>query len=110
MPNRLMRPTPVIVNKSFNGNCEIYFIGGDETRCSLKYDTKAKTWGWLPKLPPGHPISCSVCVNYRDKAIFTFTLDGKLNIKAAVLDLKNPRVVNNKNDQTEEMLWCFERK
>jgi len=63
-------------------------IGGDESRCSVRYDTQLKKWQWINKLPPGHPISCNVSVNYYDKAIFTFTLDGKLNIKAAVLDLK----------------------
>ena len=88
MPNRLMRPTPVIVNQRYDGECELFMIGGDESRCSIKYDTRKKTWSWLPKLPPGHPISCNFSVNYLDKAIFTFTLDGKLNIKAAVMDLK----------------------
>lgn len=100
MPNRLMRPTPVIVNQRYDGECELFMIGGDESRCSIKYDTKKKIWCWLPKLPPGHPISCNVSVNYLDKAIFTFTLDGKLNIKAAVMDLKALQTAESKEDIT----------
>lgn len=110
MPNRLMRPTPVIVNSKFDGECELFMIGGDESRCSLKYETKLKQWQWLPKLPPGHPISCNICVNYLDRAIFSFTVDGKLNIKAAFLDLKFMQTANDKQEITQEMEWCLERK
>jgi hypothetical protein len=84
-----MRPTAVVVNKKWSGDCEIFMIGGCESRCSLKYDTKLAEWTWLPKLPAGCPISCNVCVNYLDRAIFVFTVDGRLNIKAAVMYLKN---------------------
>jgi hypothetical protein len=83
-------------------------IGGDESRCSLKYDTKLDEWTWLPKLPPGFPISCNVCVNYMDRAIFSFTVDGRLNIKAAVLNLKNVHTATQKTDVTSEMEWCFQ--
>lgn len=110
MPNRLMRPTPVMVNKTWSGDCDIFMIGGDESRCSLKYDTKLDEWTWLPKLPPGCPISCNVCVNYMGRAIFTFTVDGKLNIKAAVMYLKNVQSERNKEDIVQEMEWCFERR
>ena len=110
MPNRIMRPTPVIVSKRLSGDFDIFMIGGDESRCSLKYDTKLDEWTWLPKLPPGCPISCNVCVNYMGRAIFTFTVDGKLNIKAAVMYLKNVQSERNKEDIVQEMEWCFERK
>lgn len=96
MPNRLMRPTAVLVNKQYNGECEIFMIGGDESRCSMKYDTKLNSWLWINKLPPGHPISCNVTVNYYDKAIFTFTVDGKLNLKAAVLDFASLQTAKEK--------------
>ena len=49
-------------------------------------------------------------MNYRDQAIFTFTLDGRLNIKAAVLDLRLLQTADRKEDITEEMEWCFERR
>ena len=41
-------------------------IGGDESRCNLKYDTRRDEWTWVIKLPPGHPISCNICVNYNN--------------------------------------------
>jgi hypothetical protein len=44
------------------------------------------------------------------RAIFTFTVDGKLNIKAAVMYLKNVQSERNKEDIVQEMEWCFERK
>lgn len=109
MPNRLMRPTAVLVNSDWSGDCEIYMIGGDESRCSAKYNTKLDQWLWLPKLPPGHPISCNVCVNYLNQAIFTFTVDGRLNIAVAVMPLKNIQTSLTKEGITSEMEWCYKR-
>jgi len=44
-----------------------------------------------------------VCVNYHDKAIFTFWLDGKFCLKAAVLPLQNLEPVERKEDVVDEM-------
>ena len=46
----------------------------------------------------GHNITTNVCVNYKDKALFTFIHDAKLFIKVAVMDLKK---------QQEEMEWVL---
>jgi hypothetical protein len=51
------------------------------------YDTAKNKWHYIAKLPLGHNVSCNVCLNYHDKAIFTFTLDGKFCLKSAVLPL-----------------------
>lgn len=110
MPKRLMRPTAVKVKKQWDGNCELFMIGGTESRCSLKYDTAKREWTWLPKLSPGCPISCNVCVNYRDTAIFVFTVDGKLTIKAAYLPLRNHQEAKHEEEIVQEMEWCLERK
>jgi len=51
-------------------------IGGDKDRHNLCYNTVLDQWLWLPKLPRSHTITCNVCLNYCDEAIFTFMLDG----------------------------------
>jgi len=87
MPERQMRPTLLSVNMNSRGEGQIFAIGGDNDRLSLMYDTRVDKWSWLPRLPPGHNISCTVCLNYNNKAIFTFMLDGVYNIKAGVMPL-----------------------
>lgn len=82
-----MRPTPLLVNVQRNNEGQIFMIGGDKDRYSLMYDTQLNEWQWLPLLPKGHNISCNVCLNYNDKAIFTFMLDGKFTMKAACMPL-----------------------
>jgi hypothetical protein len=73
-------------------------IGGDYDRYSLMYDTRTDLWSWLPLLPRGHNISCNVCLNYNDRAIFTFMLDGKLSMKAGVLPLQKMQTGATKGD------------
>lgn len=85
-------------------------IGGDESRCNLKYDTKSNKWVWISKLPTGHPISCNICVNYNNQAVFTFTVDGRLNISAAVLPLHNMKVAGDKEGIFNEMEWALIKK
>jgi len=41
-----------------------------------------------PKLPLSHNITTSICVNYKDRAVFTFIIDAQLTIKSACLDLE----------------------
>ena len=82
-----MRPTLLSVKMNGRGEGHIFAIGGDTDRLSLCYDTLKDEWSWLPRLPEGHNISCTVCVNYNDKAIFTFMLDGTSTLKAGVMPL-----------------------
>ena len=84
-----MRPTAVFVEMNKNGIGKIFMIGGDKDRLNLVYDTKTNEWSWITLLPRGHNLTCNVCVNYHDKAIFTFILDGKFNLRIAVLPLEN---------------------
>jgi hypothetical protein len=84
-------------------------IGGDESRCSTKYDTKKDEWTWIAKLPAGHPISCNVCVNYNNQAVFSFTVDGRLNISAAALPLQNMRATQYKEGIEHEMTWALNK-
>ena len=85
-------------------------IGGEESRCNLKYDTKRDEWTWIQKLPPGHPISCNICVNYNNQAIFTFCVDGRLNISAAVLPLQKLKFAKTKEGVVDEMEWVLSKK
>lgn len=108
MPYKMMRPSPILSCTGRRcGNFSLFMIGGHESRSSLKYDPLLDEWNWLPKLPQGLPISLNVCVNYLDKAIFTFSVDGKLNIKAAVMDLINLNEAKEIPDVQDEMDLCF---
>ena len=42
-----------------------------------------------PKLPLGHNITTTICINWQEKAVFTFIIDAQLTIKSACLDLEN---------------------
>ena len=84
-----MRPTPVLVDIKKDGRGKIFMIGGDKERLNIVYDTYTNEWSWLPLLPRGHNITCNVCVNYYDRAIFTFILDGKFTLRIAVLPLED---------------------
>ena len=86
-PEDLMRPTILQVARPSGGK-NLLMVGGDKERHSIMYDTVLDTWTWLPKLPIGHNITCNVSVNWLDKAVFTFLVDGALNIKCAVLKLQ----------------------
>jgi hypothetical protein len=90
-----------------NGGKDLLMVGGDKERHSIYYDTVLDTWTWLPKLPIGHNITCNVSVNWLEKAVFTFLVDGALNIKCAVLDLKKLEHKASKDEATSEMEWAL---
>lgn len=102
MPRQQMRPTPVVVNH------QIFMIGGDQSRQNLVYDTIKNNWSWLPRIPVDHNLSCNVCVNYQDQAIFTFMLDGKFTIRSAVLPLEGLRLCDNPAECQSDMDWVLE--
>ena len=88
LPEQSMRPTILKVkSKPTNYHSDLVFVGGHESRLSLKYYTKEDFWVWLPSLPAGHNISTSLAVNWCDQAVFTMIVDGRLNIKCAAFDL-----------------------
>jgi len=64
-------------------------IGGHRDRFNHVYSVRYDSWSYLPKLPEGHNLAPNVCVNYQDKAIFTFMTDARLNIKVAAMDLQS---------------------
>jgi len=81
-----MRPTAVIANLPHHGD-SIVLIGGNETRENFAYSIANDSYTKLAALPVGHNITTNVCVNFKDKAIFTFIHDAELSIKVAVMDL-----------------------
>lgn len=62
-------------------------IGGNEERDNWAYSIEENRYRKLPKLPVGHNITTNVCVNYKEKAVFTFIQDAKLCIKVGVMDI-----------------------
>jgi hypothetical protein len=105
-PEDLMRPTILHVTRK-NGGKDLLMVGGDKERHSVYYDTVLDTWTWLPKLPVGHNITCNVSCNWQEKAIFTFLVDGALNIKCSVLDLTKIEHKANKDEAEAEMEWAL---
>lgn len=105
-PEQMMRPTILQVTRS-NGGVDLLFLAGDKERNSTYYDTQADEWYWLPRLPTGHNITCNVALNWKDRAIFTFVVDGAMNIKCAVLELSNLKKAVDKGSQDEEMYWAL---
>jgi GTP-binding protein EngB required for normal cell division len=54
----------------------------------------------------GHNITTNVCVNYKDKAMFTFIHDAKLFIKVAVLDLT--KISEDQEEESQkQMKWVL---
>ena len=103
MPQRQLRPTLV------RWEDKILAMAGDEDRHSLVYDTKADRWSWLPRTPLGHNISCNVCVNYNDLAVFTFALDGEFTLKSAVMPLNTLNMSESKEAlHKSELDWALE--
>ena len=105
-PEQMMRPTIMQVRRS-TGGVDLLFLAGDKERNSLYFDTVAKVWYWLPRLPTGHNITCNVALNWKDRAIFTFVVDGAMNIKCAVLELANMKKAVDKSAQDQEMYWVL---
>lgn len=87
MPVRQLRPTALLVRMGHDGEGFIYMIAGDSKFTNICYDTRNNIWKFLPHLPNKHNVTCNVCVNYFDRAIFTFFVDGHFNMKAAVMNI-----------------------
>jgi len=104
-----MRPTIIKVkSKPSNYHYDLVLVGGHESRLSLKYYTKEDRWVWLPALPAGHNIATSLAVNWCDQVLFTFKVDGKLNIKCAAFDLIKQNESDTNEGQLNEMYWALE--
>ena len=103
MPAKQLRPTLV------QWGDKILAMAGDKNRYSLVYDTKEDNWWWLPRVPVGHMISCNVCVNYNDLAVFTFFLDGEFTLKSAVMPLQNLQMAGSAESlEKSELEWALE--
>ncbi len=105
-PEELMRPTILHVARK-NGGRDLLMVGGEKERLSVYYDTALDSWHWLPKLPVGHNITCNVSVNWLERAVFTFLVDGALNIKCASLPLKDLPKAASKEDVSAEWAWAL---
>lgn len=106
-PERLMRPTILHKTRS-DGKTDLIMIGGIKEQHSFYYDTLLDSWTVLPKLPQGHNITCNVACNWKDRAMFTFLLDGSLNLRCAVQDLENLNRQLTKEAQTDAMTWALQ--
>ena len=60
------------------------------------------------KLPLGHNLTTTICVNWREQAIFTFVIDAKLTIKSACIDLERSTFTEHTTENTEEAYWAME--
>lgn len=81
-------------------------IGGDKERINICYDTRQDAWKYLPLMPEGHNITCNVSVNYFNRAIFTFMVDGYFNLKAAVMNIGKMYDIRDQVDET--MQWVLD--
>jgi hypothetical protein len=100
-----MRPTAVIADLPYHGK-SIVLIGGTETRENFAYSIAKNAYRKLAALPVGHNITTNVCVNFKDKAIFTFIHDAKLSIKVAVMDLST--IDENEDEEgAKQMEWVL---
>jgi hypothetical protein len=88
------------------GGKSIVLIGGTETRENFAYSISENAYRKMAALPVGHNITTNVCVNYKNKAIFTFIHDAKLCIKVAVMDLE--KVNSDENEEANKtMEWVL---
>jgi hypothetical protein len=103
MPEKSIRPTILLTDIELERSGQLIAISGYKDRSNIMYDIATDQWVWLPKLPIGHHNACSICVNYYDKAIFAFFVDGKFNLKCAVLPLHNLKTSVCKDEDLGEM-------
>ena len=101
-----MRPTAVVLNSTVHGK-RLLFVGGRQDRSSQCYSFKDRRWQLSPKVPMGHNLTTTVCVNYQDKAVFTFIIDAQLTIKSACLDIERATWTEHETENTEEMYWAL---
>lgn len=109
MPETYMRPTAVLVKRKNADplDAEVFMIGGHKDRLNQVYSVKYNTWNFIPKVPEGHNITTTVCVNWKEKVIFTVMLDAKMNIKMAYIDLENLKTSPTAEGYNEIMQWCL---
>ena len=86
-----MRPTACLLEDRENQTYgkRLLMLGGRQDRSSQCYDFSRRVWMVSPKLPLGHNITTTICINWQEKAVFTFIIDAQLTIKSACLDLEN---------------------
>ena len=95
LPEMLIQPTTLKARlPSTHGGTSILLIGGSKERNSYAYSIREKKYRKLPLLPLGHSITPNICVNFRNKAIFSFKLDWESSIRVASLDLIGIRTVD----------------
>ncbi len=64
-------PHFTVLVKDANDRSFIYLIG----KQGLRYNIEEDSWEWIPGLPKNFIITRdTVCVNYRNKAVFAFEL------------------------------------
>jgi hypothetical protein len=100
-----MRPTAVIAHLPYHGE-SIVLIGCTDKRENFAYSIAKNAYRKLAALPVGHNYTNNVCVNFKDKAIFTFTYDAKLSIKVAVMDLSTI-YDNEEAEGAKQMEWVL---
>jgi len=99
MPESPLRPT--IIKIRHHQSDQLLFIGGLQSRQSLRYDPSNDTWHYAARLPETHNFSSFLSCNYNNEAVFTFMTDAQLNFKAAVMDL------HTVEDSTQEMPYAL---
>ena len=50
-----------------------------------------------------------ICVNYRDRAVFTFYIDGEKTMKSACLDIERATWTEHETWNKQETYWAFKR-
>lgn len=102
-----MRPTAVVLNSASEGQ-RILLVGGRQDRSSQCYSVAEGKWCLSQKLPLGHNLTTTVCVNWQEKAVFTFIIDAQLTIKSACIDLQRSTWTEHTTENTEEAYWAME--
>lgn len=103
-----MRPTAVVLNSQGNSGQRLLMVGGRQDRSSQCFSFKDQTWQLSPKLPLGHNLTTTICINWQEKAVFTFVIDAQLTVKSACLDLENATWTEHTTENTEEAYWALE--
>lgn len=103
IPLKLMRPTAVVAKEPGR----IFMLGGDKDRKNLVYDVNENKWQYVPMLPEGHNITCVVCTNFHNRAIFTVIVDARMQLRIACLDLDGLTPSDSAEGYDKEMYWSF---
>ena len=102
-----MRPTACVLNSPVHGQ-RLFMLGGRQDRSSQCFSFRDQKWELSPKLPLGHNLTTTICVNWQEKAIFTFVIDAQLTVKSACLDLERATFTDHTTENTEETYWAME--